>query len=119
MMACVHKLRQAGEMAFMDSSGSLDHHNNLVYFTCTHHPSDALPLAVWVTSSKSESVLRSYLNKSIHVLPEHAFGEKGPERGPSIFLTDDNIAQRNALHTIWPTTVLLLCIFHFLQATWR
>ena len=100
MIAHVHKLKQAGEMAFMDSSQRLDCHNNPVYFTCTHHPSGALPLAVWVTSSQSESVLKSCLNKAIHVLPEHVFRGKGPERGPSIFLTNDDIAQRNALHTI-------------------
>ena len=103
MMACVYKLRQAKEMAFMDSSGSLDCHNNPVYFMYTHHPLGDLPLAVWVTSSdstQSESVLKSCLNKAIHVLPEHVFRGKGPERGPSIFLTNDDIAQRNALHTI-------------------
>ena len=119
MMSRVHKLQQAGEMAFMDSSGSLDRHNNPVYFMCTHHPSGALPLAVWVTSSQSEPTLKNCLNKVKAVLPKHAFGGNGPEVGPSIFLTDDDSAQRNALRAYWRSSVLLLCIFHFLQAVWR
>ena len=91
----------------MDSSGSLDRHNNPVYFMCTH-PSGALPLAVRITSSQSESTLNSCLQNVVSVLPS----------GPSIFLTDDDNAQRNALHAHWCSSILL-CIFHFLQAVWR
>ena len=119
MMSRVHRLQQAGEMAFMDSSGSLDRHNNPVYFICTHHPCGALPLAVWVTSSQSEATLKNCLNDVKAVLPKHAFGGNGPEVGPSIFLTDDDSVQRNALRAYWRSSVLLLCIFHFLQAVWR
>ena len=32
LMSRVHETRQAGEMAFMDSSGSLDRYNNPVFF---------------------------------------------------------------------------------------
>jgi hypothetical protein len=46
------------------------------------------------------------------VLPQHAFGGKGAASGPSIFLTDDDSAPRNALRAH-------ICIFHFLQAVWR
>ena len=119
MMSRVHKLRQAGKMAFMDASGSLDRHNNPVYFMCTHHPSGALPLAVWITSSQSEATLKSCLHNVVSVLPQHAFGGEGVASGPSIFLTDDDSDQRNALRAYWRSSVLLLCIFHFLQAVWR
>ena len=119
VMSRVHKLRQAGEMAFMDASGSLDRHNNPVYFMCTHHPSGALPLAVWITSSQSEATLKSCLHNVKSVLPQHAFGGRGAASGPSIFLTDDDSAQRNALRVYWRSSVPLLCIFHFLQAIWR
>ena len=73
-MSHVHKTRQASEMAFMDSSGSLDRHNNPVFFMCTHHPCGALPLAVWVTSSQSEASLESCLERLKSILPSHAFG---------------------------------------------
>ena len=77
-MSHVHT-RQASEMAFMDSSGSLDRHNNPVFFRCTHHPSGA-------------------------------FGGKGPQNGPDIFMTDDNTAQRQALQTDWKQATLC-CAF--------
>ena len=46
-----------------------------------------------IISSQSESVLKNCLNNVVSVLQKHAFGKKGPERSPSIFLTDDDIAQ--------------------------
>ena len=69
LMSHVHT-RQASEMAFMHSSGSLHRHNNPVFFRCTHHPSGA-------------------------------FGGKGPQNGPDIFMTDDDTAQSQALQTDW------------------
>ena len=44
LMSRVHETRQAGEMVFMESSGSLDWYNNPVFFMCTHHPCGALSL---------------------------------------------------------------------------
>ena len=83
---------------------------------CAHHPSGALPLAVWI--SQSEATLKSCLHNFVSILPQHAFGGKGVASGPSIFLTDDDSAQRNALHAYWRSSILL-CILHFLQAVWR
>ena len=119
LMSRVHTTRQAGEMAFMDSSGSLDRYNNPVFFMCTHHPSGALPLAVWVTSSQSQACLESCLEQLKSILPSHAFGGKGPQKGPDISMSDDDTGQRQALREHWKHATLLLCIFHFLQATWR
>ena len=99
LMSRVHKTRQAGEMAFMDSSGSLDRHNNPVFFMCTHHPCGALPLAVWATSSQSQTSLESCLKSLKSILPSYAFGMRGPEAGPNLFLTDDDTAQRQALQS--------------------
>ena len=119
LMSRVHTTRQASEMAFMDSSGSLDRQHTPVFFMCTHHPSGASPLAVWVTSSQSQSTLEHCLTKVKLVLPKDAFGGKGPQNGPDIFMTDDDTVQRQALQTHWKQAIILLCIFHFLQVTWR
>ena len=35
-----------------------------------------------------------------------------------IFMTDDSDAERNALAKAWAGAILLLCIFHVLQAQW-
>lgn len=34
---------------------------------------------------------------------------------PKIFMTDDGRAEKNALKSVWPDSVQLLCIFHVLQ----
>ena len=119
LMARVHTLPQAGEMVFLDASASIDRHNNPVYFLFTHHPSGALPLCVWVTSDNSQQTVTSCLEKARDLFPDSAFGGRGVNEGPKICLTDDDSSQRAALRTTWKSTKLLLCVFHFLQATWR
>ena len=42
----------------------------------------------------------------------------GTSKGPFIAMTDDSSAERNALHSVWQDTQLLLCTFHFLQRKW-
>ena len=61
LMARVHSLPQAGEKVFLDASASIDRHSNPVYFSCTHHPSAALPLCVWDTSYNSQQIITSCL----------------------------------------------------------
>lgn len=34
-------------------------------------------------------------------------------------MTDDYMAEKNAIREIWPLTTQIQCIFHFLQAEWR
>ena len=95
LMSRVHTTKQAGEMAFMDSSGSLDRYNNPVYFMCTHHPYGALPLAVWVTSSQSQSCLESCLEQ----LKDLVFA-KTPQEFEEIkdLLVSDTILQKYSLY---------------------
>ena len=68
-----------------------------VYFMRTHHPTGTLPLAVMITSSKSQATLESCLDSLTKVLPDNAFGGKGLEQGPTIMLTDDDSAQRQTI----------------------
>ena len=95
LMSRVHTTKQAGEMAFMDSSGSLDRYNNPVYFMYTHHPCGALPLAVWVTSSQSQSCLESCLEQ----LKDLVFA-KTPQEFEEIkdLFVSDTILQKYSLY---------------------
>lgn len=34
-------------------------------------------------------------------------------------MTDDSVAEKNAIKEVWPSTTQLLCLFHFMQAEWR
>ncbi len=48
------------------------------------------------------------------ILPEKAFFGEG---SPSVIMTDDSDAERAALAACFPTSRLLLCQFHVLQAS--
>ena len=52
-------------------------------------------------------------------LPENAFHGCGPDVGPEVILTDNCKEERKALNTVWPSSTMLLCIFHILQQLWR
>ncbi|RMX38895.1 hypothetical protein pdam_00025081, partial [Pocillopora damicornis] len=72
-----------------------------------------------IGGNQSQSCLESCLEQLKAILPSHAFGGKGPDKGSDIFMSDDDTGQRQALRVHWKQATLLLCIFHFLQATWR
>ena len=42
----------------------------------------------------------------------------GRDWSPSVWITDSDVKERNAILRVWPTAVLLLCRFHLRQA-WR
>lgn len=50
------------------------------------------------------------------LIGSNGFGGKGE---PNIFMTDDSLAERNALQTCFSKSTLTLCTFHVLQAVWR
>ncbi|XP_049776193.1 uncharacterized protein LOC126164345 [Schistocerca cancellata] len=56
------------------------------------------------------------------VLLKKTIGENlfcGHIYGPNIFLTDDSQAEQSAILSSFPSSEVLLCIFHVLQAVWR
>ena len=85
--------------------------------TCS--PAGGLPLGFLVCSSESEKVLGEAFEEFKKVLPDDAFANRGRDRGPVIFMTDDADAEINALHKVWPDAILLLCVWHVLNAVWR
>ena len=114
LMSRVHETMQAGEMAFMESSGAL-------IGTTTLSSLCALIIRVehYLFESGEHQANHSCLEKFKFILSSHAFGGKGSQKGPDIFMIDDATGQRQALRVHWQQATLLLCIFHFLQATWR
>ena len=119
LMSQVHEhIQQAGEMIFCDSTSTLDRFNTSLFILSTSHPAGGMPLPVMITSDEQEETLVHGQNLLKKVLPQGAFHSRGAEQGPLIAMTDDPSAERNALHSVWPDTRLLLCSFHFLQRKW-
>lgn len=119
LMKRVHeRLRSAGEIMFVDSSGTMDAHNTRVFLLLCPSLAGGLPLGVLMVSSEAENVLQPALQLWKTLLPEKAFGGRG-QVGPKIIMTDDSTPERNALRVEFLAAVLLLCLFHVLQAFWR
>ncbi|CAG8836584.1 28514_t:CDS:2, partial [Gigaspora margarita] len=120
LMCRVHeKVSQAGELCYMDASASFEPLNTSVTLLYTSCSVGALPLGLCITSDESEVTLEKALNLLKTILPPYAFYGRSPQIGPTIFLTDNSDAERNALELCWPQAVRLLCTFHFLQSFWR
>ncbi len=116
LMSRAHKnICQAGELVFLDSSSSMDRFNTSIFIMSTHSSSSGIPLGVILTSDEREETIYNGLELLKSVMPENAFFGRSSRAGPQIFMTDDSIAERAALHKCWPHAVIFLCTFHFLQ----
>ncbi|XP_072178625.1 uncharacterized protein [Diadema setosum] len=118
MMRRVHTTRQSGEMVFVDSTGNVDRHGSRVFILLTHNSAGGLPLGVMITSSEQQSVIEKGLQLLSEVMPPDCFNGRGAA-GPIVFMSDDSTAERMALGNVYPSSTLLLCTFHVLQAAWR
>ena len=66
--------------------------------------------------SVAESVLTQAFAAYRSLLPPSPFNGKDE---PTVIITDYCTAQRKVLSTVFPSAILLLCIFHVLQTVWR
>ena len=86
---------------------------------CTQSVAGALLCVILITSVAKESTLKQGFLMLKPSLPENAFHGRGPDVGPEVILTDNCKEERKALNTVWPSSTMLLCIFHILQQLWR
>lgn len=115
LMYRVHlNVQQSGEMIFCDATSSLDRFNTSLFIISTSTAIGGLPLGVIVTSDEEQDTITKGLELLKDVIPSNSFYGKG-SKGPSIVMTDDSTAERNALRSVWPKANLLL---HFLQRNW-
>ena len=118
-MRTVHSiLPHSAEMCFIDSTGNLDRHGCRVFVLLTHNVAGGVPLGIIVTTSESKEIICEGLELLKSILPDDAFRGCGLQ-GLHMFLTDDSTSERQAIHRPFPQTILMLCIFHLLQALWR
>ena len=116
----VHEiLPQAGDIVYVDATSNLDRQDSKLVKFMTCSPAGGMPLGFIITNSESEKSLIKAFENLKKVLPENAFFKRGKDKGPVIFMTDDADAEINALKTVWPDAILLLCVWHVLNAMWR
>ena len=111
-------VQQSGDIVFCDAMSSLDRYNTSLFLLSTTTPAGAVPLSAILTSDEKETTIEHSMKMLKSLLPQNAFFGEGSERGPSVIMTDDSSPERDALSKVWPSALLLLCTFHFLQRRW-
>ena len=120
LMSRVHKhVKHSSELVFMHITSSVDEEGSQFFLLCTHLAAGGLRLAGFLTNNESEKTLTMALELVKKNLPVEAFFGRGIEAGPHILLTDNNNEEHSSLHTVWPSAVLLLCLFHVMEAIWH
>ncbi|KAJ8931471.1 hypothetical protein NQ314_015609 [Rhamnusium bicolor] len=104
----------ADEMVYVDSSGSCDQTSTCVTFLFTSNKTGAIPVACVLHTAQTEANYTLAFAVVIEAIEVH-----NKKFSPRVFMTDDSEAERNALATVFPNSVLLLCTFHLCQALWR
>ena len=119
LMARAHAMiQQARELVYCDSTASLDRCSCPTFVLSTSSSGGGIPLGVVITSGESEGTITESFSYLRTLFPSNAFFGRGG-RGPQMYITDDCVAEKKALKSIWPESVQFLCIFHYLQSWWK
>lgn len=116
LMARVHAhIKQASEIVFVDTTSRIDRTDSSMTVLFCASRIGALPLGVIVTNGQDEQCY----HEGFCILKEKIgdssfFGSKS-----SVFMTNDNVLEKNALVSMWPKSVQLLRTSHVLKAVWR
>ena len=68
-----------------------------------------------MTSDETENAVTQAMNMVKELIPSDAFYCND---APMAFMIDDSQVEHAALLECWPSSTILLCIFHFLQKRW-
>ena len=118
MQRCLEGVIQANELMFVDSTGNCDRHGVRIFLLLTHCAAGGVPIGCILTTSETEETLSFAFELYKTMLPTSAF-PASVSHGPDVIMTDDCDEERAALRKAFPDALLLLCIFHVLQAGWR
>ena len=108
----------AGDLLIMDATANLDRDDTKIFHLMCPSTVEGLPLGTIISTRADEATLCEALELYKSILPANAFYGRGKDLGPKLAITDDDAAERNSLFHAWPGAILLLCMFHFLQALW-
>jgi hypothetical protein len=96
----------------MKSSTDRQDSKLIKFMTCS--PAGGLPLGFIVTSSENEKTLTRAFEVFGNILPDDAFGKRGKQTGPVLFMTDDADSEINALKkSLARSKTLTLCVACF------
>ena len=82
-------LQQAGDIIAVDATSSLDLQDTKLVRLVTCSPAGGIELGYMLVSHENEGTLVVAFDLFKTLLPTHAFKNRGPDKGPIAFLTDD------------------------------
>jgi hypothetical protein len=106
IMSRTHLAECSAGVCFVDSTASCDADNHVITFLLTATPAGAVPVGFIITDSASQVSYTAGFRLLQSILPTPSFGGTNY---PHVFITDDSDAERNAINTCWPESVLRLC----------
>ena len=116
LMTRAHELLpQTSELVMVDAAGGLDRQRHRLYLFISPTAAGGVPIGAVVTDSEREEVFAEGLQGLMQCFPQQAFFNHGT---PQVFLTDNDLKERQPLQTLFPHARLLLCQFHMLKAVW-
>ena len=108
-------LPQTGELVMVDAAGRLDRQRHHLYLFISPTAAGGVPVGAIITDSEREEVFAETLQGLVECFPQQAFFSQGT---PQIFMTDNDLKERQLLHKLFPNARLLLWQFHMLKAVW-
>lgn len=116
IMKRAHSYSFSKDILFVDSSSNCDQGNSTITFFFGASKVGGIPLGVVIHKRQTKDNYFRAFNLLKKCLGEIAFYG---QLQPSLFMTDDSSAERQALKAAFPASTLLLCAFHVCQALWR
>ncbi|GFU58799.1 SWIM-type domain-containing protein [Trichonephila clavipes] len=121
LMKRAHSLVESGSMVYIEaceSPGNKERSEHYVLLMLAHTAAGGAPLGAILCTSNSAAVLTLGFQLLKQLLPEHAFYCRS-ESGPYACMIEDSESQLAALHSVWPESDIIICIFRVLQHMWR
>lgn len=115
LMKRAHHETFSNEIVFIDTTGSCDQTGSNITFMFGASKVGAIPLGCVIHTFQNEECYFNAFMALKDAIRQCGFFNKSP----SVIMTDDSSAERNALTKVFPASKLLLCSFHVCQAMWR
>jgi len=106
------------EMCYIDSSTCVSQHSYSLYTLYTNSPIGGLPLGMVLSSSNSVGSFQFGLELLKSIFPLNPFFGND-SKGPVVFVSEDSAETRQALHAVFPKSILLISRRHVLQTLWQ
>ncbi|KAK3922591.1 Protein FAR1-RELATED SEQUENCE 11 [Frankliniella fusca] len=114
IMKRAQALESAGEIIFIDSTGTVDASHSNVTVISTATKIGAVPVCMLMHESQTTLCY----TKAFKLFAEHFPTGFGGKSYPEVFMTDNSNTEKSALEMVWPQAEQLLCHFHVVQQEW-